>query len=193
MSLINDALQRAKQVQQSQPPAAGTPLQLRPVESLPEGKLRSMWTALIGFTAILVVALVAFYFFKASHRDTTFPGTLNSVVGPGSTPQKVAAREPGSTKPAAPDVQPARVTAPTPATVPVTNALNATPAPAIAKPSLPKLQAIIYSATRPSAIINGKTLYVGNRIGAYRITAIQPNSVTLFSGTETNVLTLGEE
>ena len=67
------------------------------------------------------------------------------------------------------------------------------PAAPIVKPALPKLQAIVFSATRPSAIINSRTLHVGGRVGDYRISAIQSSSVTLVSGTETNVLRLGEE
>ena len=42
-------------------------------------------------------------------------------------------------------------------------------------------------------MMNGRTLYVGSRIAGYRVGAIQPNSATLISETETNVLQLGEE
>jgi hypothetical protein len=171
MSLINDALQRAKQVQQTQPPASGNPLQFRPVEP---GTQRKKTSAVAVFMVLGILLIIGVIFvsrlFPKSHP----------------TPLPVRASTPHVVSPAPAIQAPAT---PTKAAAPTTNV----PAAAITKPPLPKLQAIIFSPARPCAIINGRTLYVGNRIGAFRITAIQPNSVTLVSGTETNVLQLGEE
>ncbi|MGD0088084.1 MAG: hypothetical protein ABSC24_13255 [Verrucomicrobiota bacterium] len=53
-----------------------------------------------------------------------------------------------------------------------------------------KLQGILYTVTRPCAIISGKTVFVGDSVGKLRVVAISKDSVTLQSETETNVLSL---
>lgn len=45
--------------------------------------------------------------------------------------------------------------------------------------SLPRLQGILYDPVYPEAIVNGKTLRVGNAIGNYRVKAITKFAVTL--------------
>jgi hypothetical protein len=65
--------------------------------------------------------------------------------------------------------------------------------PPSAAPSGPRpirLQGIVYDPTRPSAMINGKTLFVGDRLGAMQVVAIDRNSATLVGGGQTNLLTL---
>ena len=86
---------------------------------------------------------------------------------PASTPQKTSA-------PATPSAEPAPM--------------------AVAPPPTPvKLQAIFYSPGRSTAMINGKTVAVGDALREYRITTITPTSVRLISFTQTNVLTLTEQ
>jgi len=46
-----------------------------------------------------------------------------------------------------------------------------------------KLQAILFGTATPSALINGKTLFVQDKIGAYQVVKIEPQSVTLRSST----------
>jgi hypothetical protein len=53
-----------------------------------------------------------------------------------------------------------------------------------------RLQAIVFHPTRPSAMINGKTLFVGDMLGEMRLMAIGRESVTLVGGGQTNLLTL---
>jgi len=60
------------------------------------------------------------------------------------------------------------------------------------KPPEPKLQGILLAASRPCAIVNGKTVFVGDRLDEFRVAAISKNSVTLQSETETNVLSLSQ-
>jgi len=183
MSLINDALQRAQQAQQTNPSTSSS-LQFRPVTPGTERKKGPglMVWAMIAAILLLSGVLISRQFLSA--RPT--PGSERMVASAKTV-------SPASAAPATP-IQSARTLA-APAVVPlVTNtpvAVAETPAPA-PKPSVPRLQAIIYSSTRPSAIINGRTLYVGSRIGAFRVGAIQPNSATLISDTETNVLSLEE-
>ncbi|HXS69007.1 MAG TPA: hypothetical protein VN761_09205, partial [Candidatus Polarisedimenticolia bacterium] len=86
---------------------------------------------------------------------------------PASTPQKTSA-------PATPSAEPAPIV--------------------VAPPPTPvKLQAIFYSPGRSTAMINGKTVAVGDALKEYRITTITPTSVRLISFTQTNVLTLTEQ
>ena len=59
-------------------------------------------------------------------------------------------------------------------------------------PPEPKLQGILFAASRPWAIVNGKTVFVGDQIGEFRVTAISKDSVTLQSETATNVLSLSQ-
>ncbi|MDB6066102.1 MAG: hypothetical protein JWR26_2310 [Pedosphaera sp.] len=77
--------------------------------------------------------------------------------------------------------------------------LKAPPAQPLASENLPttakpdadsfKLQGIMFTAD-PSAFINGKTVFVGDKIGAYKVTKIEQQSVTLQSPSgQTKVLT----
>jgi hypothetical protein len=55
-----------------------------------------------------------------------------------------------------------------------------------------KLQAILFGTATPSALINGKTLFVQDKIGAYQVIKIEPQSVTLRSSTgDMRMLALG--
>ncbi|MEJ2010399.1 MAG: hypothetical protein P8Z30_19970 [Acidobacteriota bacterium] len=58
----------------------------------------------------------------------------------------------------------------------------------LSEPGPPKLQAIVFIPARPSAIVSGKTVVVGDRVNEFRVTAIRPDSITLVSESETNVL-----
>lgn len=60
---------------------------------------------------------------------------------------------------------------------------------AVAPRPEPKLQGILL-ATRPSAIVDGKTVFVGDWVAGLRVVAITKDSVTLQSDTETKVLSL---
>ncbi len=71
---------------------------------------------------------------------------------------------------------------------PATNAVVAPP-----KPPEPKLQGILYAATRPCAIVSGRTVFVGDPVGELRVAAISKDSVTLQNETETNVLSLSPQ
>jgi hypothetical protein len=58
------------------------------------------------------------------------------------------------------------------------------------KPAPLKLQSIIYNPARPSAMIGGKFLFLGDHIQGFRLVAIREDSVTLVGDGQTNVLTL---
>jgi hypothetical protein len=72
-----------------------------------------------------------------------------------------------------------------------TNALPAAPAgPASPGPTAVRLQAIIFDPIKPSATINGKTLFIGDMFGEMRLVAIDRQSATLVGAGQTNLLTL---
>jgi tetratricopeptide (TPR) repeat protein len=55
-----------------------------------------------------------------------------------------------------------------------------------------KLQAILFGTATPSALINGKTLFVQDKIGKYQVVKIEPQSVTLRSSAgDMRMLALG--
>ena len=56
-------------------------------------------------------------------------------------------------------------------------------------PSL-RLQAIIFNPRRPSALISGRTVFLGDKFGELRVTRISPTSVTLSGPGRTNLLEL---
>lgn len=54
-----------------------------------------------------------------------------------------------------------------------------------------RLQGILYNSTKPSAVINGNTIFVGDKVAEWTVTAISNQTVTLQSGSgEINTLTL---
>ena len=55
-----------------------------------------------------------------------------------------------------------------------------------------RLQAIVFNPKRPSALISGKTVFVGDKVGNSRVVAIDQESATIAGAGKTNVLTLEE-
>jgi len=175
MSLINDALKRAKDAQQNSPPTAPAP-QLGPAEAAPVKKSG------VGMMVpiIIVVCAIAGVFIVSQNRQKT--AAREPVVEPKPTaPTPVVS-------PPKPPVQPALISTPAPVSPP---AKAPALVPTANAPAL-KLQAIFYAPGRSTAIINGKTVRVGNTFRGYRVEAITEASATLVSGTETNVMTLDQ-
>jgi hypothetical protein len=184
MSLINDALQRAKQSQPAKPPLTGSPVQFRPVEPPSKPKVNPLLIAGVIMGGIVVSSFVlisAYSKFKTAVLARTAPPT-NSAPAPNTR------------RPASLSEQSARPTAPSPQithTVIVTNVItNASPAKTVVPVTPPKLQAIVFNSSRPSAIINKKTVFVGSHVADFRVVSITVDSVTLINESQTNVLTL---
>lgn len=175
MSLVNDALKRAKQAQKNAPPIAPAPL--RPVDPAPrsQGGLNPLVSAVIAGGLLLVVGLTWSF---SSKTETPPPIPATPAVAP------VAATPPAAIAPQ-----------PVPA-APVVSQIKTSNAPAVAvaveppKTPAPRLQGIFFDPTRPTAIVSGRTVAVGGRVGDFRVAAISAASVTLTSATQTNVLTL---
>ena len=164
MSLINDALKQAKQ---SQPPnPSSTPPPLAPVESASQGG--GSWLAPVMIILLLAAAGIFIGLSLAKHAS------------PAASVPPVAATVTQAVKTAAAVLS--IVTNPPPGS----NTVAVIPP----RPPEPKLQGILYAASRPCAIVSGKTVFVGDPVGELRVTAISKDSVTLQSETETNVLSL---
>ena len=168
MSLINDALKRAREKQRNNPPSGAPPLP--PVESPARG----------GTGWILAVAAVLFL----------AAGSL--ILGPAlvghKTPPTVAAKSPEIPAPPPAEAAPAPATntLPPPAT-------NTNPPPAAPVEQLPRLQGVIFNAASPLAIVNGKTVGVGDRVGDFQVKQILKSSVIIQrpDGSQ-KTLTIGE-
>jgi hypothetical protein len=72
----------------------------------------------------------------------------------------------------------------------VTNSVAIAPPPP--KPPPLRLQAIVFNPRRPSVVINGRTLFVGEKLGDSRVVAIDQESATLVGAGRTNILTMPE-
>ncbi|MBP9903757.1 MAG: hypothetical protein IT579_05020 [Verrucomicrobia subdivision 3 bacterium] len=196
MSLINDALKRAKQTQLQRPPPT-PPLQFRPVEPGQPNPVRTPLLFVgLALALILVIALgglvVWFVAQKSANGLRVAARTTNEATAPVAEDAKVgliATPKPASVIP----VEPAPVSAP--AGLPVatgTNALQVTKTVEPPKALATKLQGIAFHPIRPSAIVNGKTVLVGDRVDDFRVLVITRRSVTLASPGATNVLSLSE-
>jgi uncharacterized membrane protein len=54
-----------------------------------------------------------------------------------------------------------------------------------------RLQGIIYNPTKPSAVVNGNMVFVGEKVAGWSVTVISSNSVTLQSGSgETDTVSM---
>lgn len=224
MSLINDALKRAKAAQRDAPPQANIGPALRPVE--PENVVRRSVGLVLPLVLAAVALLILFFVWRyapltrtaspqaapadiSKARARTLPSSDSPAESPSvaaTAPAPEGAKSPATSmappKPAVASMQliqqsnspataspaangePAAVTNMTSSMI----ATNALPA----KPALPKLQGIVFDPRRPSAVINGKTLFLGDRIAGFRVLAIGHDSATLVGGGQTNVLMLEE-
>ena len=196
MSLINDALKRAKQAHDQQ---AAPPVRSAPLHTVPPPAPSLVWPL-----TILVVALAAIIIGVAVFWQKTKINPAPAVAQTQPAPQSVAvAPAPAPTA----FVEPAPVRsragpAPTPAPVAASVAPRAEPVgtpPAAAPVSEPpaadafptvRLQGILYQPGRPAAIINGRTLFIGDRLADITVIAINQSSATLVWNGVTNVLSL---
>ena len=154
MSRINDALKRAQRAQQKRPPAPGTKMPgLLPVESRPGSVIGWILPGVIGF---LIVAACLFIGMALVTR------TVTKVAGKSRL---------SATQQASPTAIPAPASAPLPAPT--------APPPPPPPPPEPKLQGIVCAATGAWAIVDGRTVLVGDRLGEYRVKAISQRNVTL--------------
>jgi hypothetical protein len=223
MSLINEALKRAREAQQQAPPPLPRSLPLQPIEPAQQAARHGLGLGVLVGLAML--ALLALFWVRhwaetlnaprprQANAQTAYP-TRATLASP--APSTPAAARPAMPRPVThpvPAKQPASpqttvvAASSTPAPAPTAALTTATPtnaqpnvatnamaavAPPPHKPPPLRLQAIIFNPTRPSAMIGGKTLFVGDRVGDWRIIAIDQESATLAAAGHIKVLMLSE-
>ena|SRR2546430_13063759 len=179
MSLINDALKRAKAAQKKDDSSSGPPLEFRPVEPGQRPQRQLPWKMFIGLGALLLVGILLLKIFtqngaplKVEAKSPQQNPAANQISVGGASGTLTASKPP---KIEAATQAVAAAVSPTPIEPP--------------KPAAPRLQALLYHPAHPSAVINGKTVFPGDKVGELRIVAITRDSVRLVSSTQTNVLT----
>jgi hypothetical protein len=190
MSLINDALKRAKESQKNETPAVATPMP--PVENRPPERTFS-W--LMPAVIILLVA-TAFLFIGlavARHNHPIAPPVTAAVTTPpvAAPIAPVAPVAPAPKPPVIETLAPAPVTNLPVVEAPVTNtpappAETITAAPQPEAPKIPKIQGIAYDPQNAWAIVNGQTVYVGDEVDGFRVLDISRKAVTLAGNGQTN-------
>jgi hypothetical protein len=160
MSLINDALKQARQ----EPPR----IPQRPLPPLPppddDSSSGKFWI-IPAIVIVLVFAIVFVVGLATAHR--TVRNVVETVTAETVATQAVA------------DVTATVIAPPPPPPVAVVNPDNG-----------PKLQGIFYSAKDPVAIVDGKTVHVGDHFQNYRVKEITKYTVTLV-GSDNQPLKLG--
>jgi cytoskeletal protein RodZ len=205
MSLINDALKRAREVQQqAQPPP---PAQFKPVEPAQTHSRPSFLVFVL--IVILLVGGGVFIGMALNRSGATKPieartqhdapapqRTLSSespsVPAAPAVAQSVASKNASTAQPAG-SVENETSSRSMDANLTSTNVVEQVAAVTTPpKPAVPIVRGIFYNPDRPSAVLNSKTVYVGDSVAGFRVIDISHNSVTVTSAGETNVLTLPE-
>lgn len=210
MSLINDALRRAKQVQREAAPPAASDTQFRTIDPAAQSARHGVGLLLPALLAAMGL-LAMLLFWELSHPGTSLASR---------SPLTVSARSPMSSNadtlveapPAKAEVQAAAVDSPKPVPAGSADAAGSGPSgnsnlvaaaepadtnraaasePAREPAPVPlKLQGIVFNPKRPSALINGRVIFLGDRIREYRVAAIHRDEVMLVGAGQTNVLSL---
>ena len=167
MSLINDALKQVKQSRPQNPPANTPPLP--PAEPAAPGN--GNWLAPV-MSILLVAAAGIFIGLSLSKHVPAIAGVPLAAAAPHQPVKAVATTLPPVASPPS-----------------GSNSVVMVPP----KPPEPKLQGILFDAARPCAIVSGETVFVGDRVGEFRVAAISKSDLTLQSKTETKVLSLNRQ
>jgi hypothetical protein len=166
MSLINDALKRAKESQRKNTPSGGAPL--RPVEVREEERDYS-WILPVIVILMIVVAVFFIALSAAKH-------TVKDIV---AAPETSPTQEVESVSPPVPTVPPTVIG-------PAAISNNYLPKPT-------RVQGIFYDPVHPWAIVSGKTVYVGDAVDGMSVAEITRNSITFIGNGQTNKLLVGQQ
>jgi len=202
MSLLNDALKRAKEAQRPDTRAS--------VSSLRSIEVRSPGTPLFSRVLVAVIFLLlaaAFAFIglamtgRLVKKNTVVSQTISAppVSAPAAAARPVAAVAPSAPVQTAPTpaviatvatVPPVKLA---PAAAPVAAVVVvAPPPPPLVLPDNLHVQGVAYDPVRPWAIVSGRTVYVGDLVKGVRVMEITRNSVTFGSHGQTNLLFVGQ-
>ncbi len=206
MSLINEALKRAREAQGQTPEPPPAP-QLRPVEPAQQARhgLGLVLPAAFAIVALLVLLFAWQYAQRGgparktesapSASTATRPQTVSAPLAATTETRAAEPSTPVAPQAAANSAGTAVATQAAVPAAPTVSTESNTPPAAIQPLSQPpplRLQGIVYNPASPSAMISGKTVFVGDRLGDKRVVAINQLSATLVGNGETNVLTLAQ-
>jgi hypothetical protein len=158
MSLINDALKRARETQQKNPPPGAPPLP--PVESPARGGTGWMLAA----AAILFLAAACLFIVPALFEHKAAPAVTTKAPEISAPAPPLPRVDAVPVLPSVTNTLPGQVT-------------NTNPPPVVVTEQVPKLQGIIFSVAHPVAIVNGKAVNVGDRVGDFQVEQIFKESV----------------
>ena len=182
MSLINDALKRAKEAQRSDSPGyVVSPMRPNTPAPIPVPRRKKRNLNWILPVMIILLVLVAFFFMAMAMVKRA---VKNIAAGPviSAAPQVEAVAPPA---PAPPPPAPAPTPAPSTASVAPESAPEVIGPAAIstdvAGPPM-ILQGVVNDPVHPWAIVNGKTVYLGDKVNGMRVTLISRSSITLTGG-----------
>jgi hypothetical protein len=200
MSLVNDALKRAKEAQQ---PTPAPPISGPPFKEMEEPEESGNWIkspitmAVVAIIALIVIWQSLRHNTEASRgeadaavvaaRSNVTPETAPATAQHPAEPQPPA---PASASTTAPPTNEVQVAAPATTNSAITTAESQ---PVVVTPPVPpplKLQAVIWNPKRPSAIINGQTVFVGDAVRGLRVSAITRDTATLDGTANPEVLRL---
>jgi hypothetical protein len=198
MSLINDALKRAKEAQPATTPTPEPRQPMQPAEP-PAEPPKSKTLPPYFLPAVLIVLCGACWFliqgWEAKRQAGIYPEPVTVQAREASAAPAVGGTAPAesmtaastaakSTNPAGPAGSNSVVAATeSAATEPV-------PEPAARSQLTFKLQGIFYRPANPAAVVNAKTVFIGDTVNEAKVTSIDRQSVTLVYDGQTKVLTL---
>ena len=179
MSLINDALKKASQTPTPTTPAT-TKEPLRVATHTPAPR----WPLFVVPPLVAIVFATGTFMVMRGWQGSRSVSAKEAAIANIQEIDKANLRwQRENEASAASNAQAAKV-APVPAP---TNAVAAVPAAVF--PTL-KLQGVIWNPRRPSAVINGKSLFVGEKVERAVVTAIEQDNVKVTWNGEERVLTL---
>ena len=195
MSLINDALKRATQTPGASKPAAEMETTMKPAPQPRTVGLPVYFMPVLLF----IISGACLFLVKGWDARRQNAASTQPVIVQARALHDVPSGE-GGELPVPENRQFALNDAPTPSVPPTTTATAAAVTPAESAPAsaMPdtaqaptfRLQGIFYRPAKPSAVVNSKTVFIGDRIANAKVTAIDHQSVTLDLADEIKVLTL---
>ena len=184
MSLINDALRRKNQEKNPTPEKSdGSPME--PVQPSARNRV-SLLAPVLLVLIVVVLALAALFFWKGMQPKKELAATKQTTTSPVAVPPTETKSDVQPVPVPVPETQietPLAVTpAPDSTNVSATDSSPETNAAIATVPSGPeplKLQGIFYRLSNPTALINGKTVGVGELVSGARVIRIEREAVTV--------------
>jgi hypothetical protein len=191
MSLINDALKRASQSDRNRSAQARLPRPMQPVMAQPRTENSWLIPAIIVIALCLAVAGWSLWKLLGTSRPAAVAVPVQPAKAIVAEPPPTAAKPaPIVQQSAQPVAVPVAKRVPTPVATAASAPALAIPAPEMFPTNL-TVKAIFYSETNPRALINGKTVETGDKIGDVLVTGILSNRVFVDWKGQSKVIMMG--